>query len=162
VRQCAAVRANVCGSARSSVRQCVAVRAAVVCGSALGSACQCAWQCAAVQQRAVRAVRAAVCCSVAECCSVAVCSSVSGNVWQCAPAIAQLTICDLTHIWLAGGVVLPPPEVKWAALGGSYPPQSGRAASEGVFQCDGCCPPAWEKSPKLILRCFVIFAHITT
>jgi hypothetical protein len=70
VRQFAAVRAAVCGSARGSV---CAVRAAAVCGSALGSACMVGH--VAVCGRPVVRQCAAV--------RVPVCGSARGYVRQC-------------------------------------------------------------------------------
>ena len=69
---CAAVRQY--GSVRQYVRQCVAVRTAGVCGSALACVWHCARQWATVQQCA------AVCSSVRQCARLLVCDSARGVV----------------------------------------------------------------------------------
>jgi hypothetical protein len=90
VRQCA-----VCGSARGSVRYCVAV-----CGSAPGCVWQCARQCARIARDGIwqcawqyMAARAAVCscAAVRQCAAVrlVVYGSARGKLWQCRAPVRQ-------------------------------------------------------------------------
>ena len=120
VRQYAAVRLIVYGSARGSVwlsgivQQCAAVCAAtcvrqcaqlLVCDSAHGGVRQCVDLCVAVcsskhgSVRAMRAVRAAVCCSaigsVRQC--VAVCGSASKRRSWCVPVRSTYNIHKVVH-----------------------------------------------------------------
>jgi hypothetical protein len=83
MRHCAAQ----CGRASSVAvrpceRQCVAVRAAAVCGSVRGSVWQCAEQYVAIQQCGSVRECEAVCGSEAVRSSEALCAAVCGIVWQ--------------------------------------------------------------------------------
>jgi hypothetical protein len=79
---CAAVRQ--CGNVRQYERQCVAVRTAAVCGSALlGNVWQCARQCAAVRQCGSVQQCAAVCSGVRQCARLHVCKRARGGARQC-------------------------------------------------------------------------------